>query len=190
MLDLLSFIHFYARVDLCLYTLQQEHPDLSKTEKKELCRVLDCQKLSPEVRGHAVRNEHLPLRTVVQVLFFEQEKGHSTTDREKQISRDQLNRDDLRDRKLAADGQSIQDTGNRSNSGPGASGVKENLRKSDDKLQLRTEPSFKIREVTGQKVEKGREIREEGASGTQLNSREKAQVRRIFEKTRSQGRGI
>ncbi|KAL0398915.1 UNVERIFIED_CONTAM: BTB/POZ domain-containing protein [Sesamum radiatum] len=60
----------------------KEHPELSKIEKKQLCRVLDCQKLSPEVRAHAVRNEHLPLRTVVQVLFFEQEKGNSITNKE------------------------------------------------------------------------------------------------------------
>ncbi|KAG5242299.1 BTB/POZ domain-containing protein [Salix suchowensis] len=53
----------------------KKHPDLSKGDKKRLCRSLDCQKLSPEVRSHAVKNERLPLRTVVQVLFFEQEKG-------------------------------------------------------------------------------------------------------------------
>lgn len=53
----------------------QEHPELSKTERKRLCRILDCQKLSPEVRAHAVKNERLPLRTVVQLLFFEQESG-------------------------------------------------------------------------------------------------------------------
>ncbi|XP_056159905.1 BTB/POZ domain-containing protein At5g47800-like isoform X1 [Syzygium oleosum] len=54
--------------------LKQEHPDLSKADKKFLCRILDCQKLSPEVRAHAVKNERLPLRTVVQALFFDQEK--------------------------------------------------------------------------------------------------------------------
>ncbi|KAL0363103.1 UNVERIFIED_CONTAM: BTB/POZ domain-containing protein [Sesamum calycinum] len=59
----------------------KEHPELSKTEKKQLCRVLDCQKFSPEVRAHAVRNEHLPLRTVVQFLFFEQEKGNCITNK-------------------------------------------------------------------------------------------------------------
>lgn len=52
----------------------KEHPDLSKADKKFLCRILDCQKLSPEVRAHAVKNERLPLRTVVQVLYFDQEK--------------------------------------------------------------------------------------------------------------------
>lgn len=58
----------------------KKHPDLSKADKKRLCRNLDCQKLSPEVRTHAVRNERLPLRTVVQVLFFEQEKGSREND--------------------------------------------------------------------------------------------------------------
>ncbi|XP_039053641.1 BTB/POZ domain-containing protein At5g47800-like isoform X1 [Hibiscus syriacus] len=57
----------------------KEHPDVSKAEKKRLCRMLDCQKLSPEVRAHAVKNERLPLRTVVQVLFSEQESGSRTT---------------------------------------------------------------------------------------------------------------
>ncbi|KAL0353338.1 UNVERIFIED_CONTAM: BTB/POZ domain-containing protein [Sesamum angustifolium] len=65
----------------------KEHPELSKTKKKQLCRVLDCQKLSPEVRAHAVRNEHLPLRTVVQFLFFEQEKGNFITNKKAYISR-------------------------------------------------------------------------------------------------------
>ncbi|XP_050208406.1 BTB/POZ domain-containing protein At5g47800 isoform X2 [Mercurialis annua] len=58
----------------------KEHPELSKEDRKRLCRHLDCQKLSPEVRAHAVKNERLPLRTVVQVLFFEHEKGSRATD--------------------------------------------------------------------------------------------------------------
>lgn len=50
---------------------------MSKEEKKHLCGILDCQKLSAEARAHAVKNERLPLRTVVQVLFFEHEKQGS-----------------------------------------------------------------------------------------------------------------
>ena len=57
----------------------KEHPDISKADKKRLCQILDCQKLSSEVRAHAVKNERLPLRTVVQVLFFDQEKGSKVT---------------------------------------------------------------------------------------------------------------
>ncbi|KAK9084572.1 hypothetical protein Sjap_024983 [Stephania japonica] len=52
----------------------KEHPEISKAEKKQLCQILDCRKLSQEVCAHAVRNERLPLRTVVQVLFFDQER--------------------------------------------------------------------------------------------------------------------
>ncbi|XP_076923116.1 BTB/POZ domain-containing protein At5g47800-like [Bidens hawaiensis] len=54
-----------------------EHPQMSKEEKKHLCSMLDCQKLSAEARAHAVKNEKLPLRTVVQVLFFENERHGS-----------------------------------------------------------------------------------------------------------------
>ncbi|CAA0836540.1 BTB/POZ domain-containing protein [Striga hermonthica] len=63
----------YKAIDIYL----KEHPDTSKTDKRRLCGMLDCWKLSPEARAHAVRNERLPLRTVVQILFSEHEKGTS-----------------------------------------------------------------------------------------------------------------
>ncbi|KAM7474840.1 hypothetical protein LguiB_022083 [Lonicera macranthoides] len=50
------------------------HPTLSEHERKRLCRVMDCQKLSLEACMHAAQNERLPLRIVVQVLFSEQIK--------------------------------------------------------------------------------------------------------------------
>lgn len=59
---------------------------MNKAEKKRLCRILDCQKLSPEVRSHAVKNERLPLRTVVQLLYFEQERGGSTAANDNKLS--------------------------------------------------------------------------------------------------------
>lgn len=145
-------------------SIMQEHPDLSKTDKKQLCRVLDCQKLSPQVRAHAVRNERLPLRTVVQVLFFEQEK----TSPEQHL----------------IDEQSHRARGNRT-SGPSTSGVHDNPTKSDDNLQLRPQPSFKAREITESEAGKGREIRDNGASRIQLNSREKALMKRISQRTNS-----
>ncbi|XP_006664149.1 BTB/POZ domain-containing protein NPY4-like [Oryza brachyantha] len=58
----------YRAIDMYL----KEHPGLSKGEKKRLCGLMDCKKLSPEASMHAVQNERLPLRVVVQVLFFEQ----------------------------------------------------------------------------------------------------------------------
>ncbi|KAK7302562.1 hypothetical protein RJT34_13454 [Clitoria ternatea] len=50
------------------------HPTLSEHERKRLCRVMDCQKLSIDACLHAAQNERLPLRVVVQVLFAEQVK--------------------------------------------------------------------------------------------------------------------
>lgn len=64
--------------------LVQEHPGISKSEKKRICKLMDCRKLSAEACTHAVQNERLPLRVVVQVLFFEQARassgGNSTPD--------------------------------------------------------------------------------------------------------------
>lgn len=48
---------------------------MGKSERKRLCRVLDCKKLSVEACMHAAQNELLPLRVVVQVLFFEQARA-------------------------------------------------------------------------------------------------------------------
>uniref|UniRef100_A0A1D1Z9V3 BTB/POZ domain-containing protein At5g47800 n=1 Tax=Anthurium amnicola TaxID=1678845 RepID=A0A1D1Z9V3_9ARAE len=56
-------------------TYLKEHPDLSKEEKRQLCRMIDCRKLSSDARSHAIGNERLPLRTIVQLLFVEQEKA-------------------------------------------------------------------------------------------------------------------
>ncbi|KAK9279874.1 hypothetical protein L1049_013557 [Liquidambar formosana] len=48
------------------------HPWLSEKEKEQLCNIIDCQKLSIDACAHASQNERLPLRVVLQVLFFEQ----------------------------------------------------------------------------------------------------------------------
>ena len=50
----------------------QAHPWLSDREKEELCNVIDYQKLSIHACAHASQNDRLPLRVVLQVLFFEQ----------------------------------------------------------------------------------------------------------------------
>jgi hypothetical protein len=61
----------YRAIDIYL----KGHPNLSKSERKRLCRVLECKKLSMETCMHAAQNELLPLRVVVQVLFFEQARA-------------------------------------------------------------------------------------------------------------------
>ena len=50
----------------------QSHPWLADADRDHLCRLIDCQKLSLEACTHAAQNERLPLRTIIQVLFFEQ----------------------------------------------------------------------------------------------------------------------
>ncbi|KAG4998018.1 hypothetical protein JHK85_029457 [Glycine max] len=52
----------------------QSHQWLTDSEKEQICRLINCQKLSLEASTHAAQNERLPLRVVVQVLFFEQLK--------------------------------------------------------------------------------------------------------------------
>ncbi|XP_077224649.1 phototropic-responsive NPH3 family protein [Tasmannia lanceolata] len=58
----------YRAVDIFL----KAHPWISEEEKEKVCGVMDCQKLTLEACTHAAQNERLPLRVVVQVLFFEQ----------------------------------------------------------------------------------------------------------------------
>ncbi|XP_057763893.1 BTB/POZ domain-containing protein At1g30440 [Salvia miltiorrhiza] len=58
----------YRAIDVYL----KSHPWLAEPEREQLCRLMDCQKLSLEACTHAAQNERLPLRIIVQVLFFEQ----------------------------------------------------------------------------------------------------------------------
>ncbi|KAG0478982.1 hypothetical protein HPP92_013701 [Vanilla planifolia] len=58
----------YHAIDMFL----KGHPFLTKNEKKKVCNLMDCSKLSADASLHAVQNDCLPLRTVVRVLFFEQ----------------------------------------------------------------------------------------------------------------------
>ncbi|KAL3346368.1 hypothetical protein AABB24_025021 [Solanum stoloniferum] len=41
------------------------HPALSDMERKKVCGVMDCQKLSREACAHAAQNDRLPVQTVV-----------------------------------------------------------------------------------------------------------------------------
>ncbi|PRQ58796.1 putative SKP1/BTB/POZ domain, NPH3 domain-containing protein [Rosa chinensis] len=59
---------FYRAIDIYL----KAHPWLTDSEKEQICRLMNCQKLSLEASTHAAQNERLPLRVIVQVLFFEQ----------------------------------------------------------------------------------------------------------------------
>ncbi|KAL0436346.1 UNVERIFIED_CONTAM: BTB/POZ domain-containing protein [Sesamum radiatum] len=48
------------------------HPWLLEKEREQMCTIVDFQKLSIDACAHASQNERLPLRVILQVLFFEQ----------------------------------------------------------------------------------------------------------------------
>lgn len=58
----------YRAIDIYL----KAHPGLSELERKKLCSLMDCRKLSQEACTHAAQNERLPVQIVVQVLYAEQ----------------------------------------------------------------------------------------------------------------------
>ncbi|GMG99301.1 hypothetical protein Nepgr_001141 [Nepenthes gracilis] len=64
----------YKAIDFYL----KEHPSLTKSERKKICGLMDVKKLSMDASMHAAQNERLPLRVVVQVLFFEQIRAATT----------------------------------------------------------------------------------------------------------------
>ncbi|KAK8970115.1 BTB/POZ domain-containing protein [Platanthera guangdongensis] len=56
----------------------KEHPGLQENEREQLCRIMNCQKLSTDACVHALQNPNLPLRVVLQVLFSEQQQLRTT----------------------------------------------------------------------------------------------------------------
>ncbi|KAI8001223.1 BTB/POZ domain-containing protein [Camellia lanceoleosa] len=154
-----------------------EHPDLEKVEKKHLCRILDCQKLSPEVCAHAVKNERLPLRTVVQVLFFEQERGarsttHKLPPQQLLIGRQRrpITANDSSKSKVSSDGQSYEVEGITRTTNPGITeSIHHKTTKSDGKLVLEPEQNVTRKKDEQTEIEKARVIKEEGTSGCKFD---------------------
>ncbi|KAH7863581.1 hypothetical protein Vadar_019422 [Vaccinium darrowii] len=58
----------YRAIDIYL----KAHQGLSDPDKKNLCQLIDFQKLSQDAGAHAAQNERLPLQSMVQVLYIEQ----------------------------------------------------------------------------------------------------------------------
>ncbi|KZV29887.1 BTB/POZ domain-containing protein [Dorcoceras hygrometricum] len=66
----------YRAIDIYL----KAHPSLSDMERKKLCSVMNCQKLSQEASAHAAQNERLPVQTIIQVLYYEQQRLREVVD--------------------------------------------------------------------------------------------------------------
>ncbi|XP_024365225.1 root phototropism protein 3 isoform X2 [Physcomitrium patens] len=82
----------YRAVD----TYLKIHPTMTEHERKRLCRILNCHRLSLDACTHASQNERLPLRFVVQVLFCEQLKIRSTvTEVSNSVKEDRANADNV-----------------------------------------------------------------------------------------------
>lgn len=58
----------YRAIDIYL----KAHPGVNDGERKKICGLMDCRKLTQEACSHAAQNERLPVQVVVQVLYFEQ----------------------------------------------------------------------------------------------------------------------
>ncbi|CAK7334643.1 unnamed protein product [Dovyalis caffra] len=74
----------YRAIDTYLKT----HPLLSEHDRKRLCKIMNCGKLSLDACMHAAQNDRLPLRTVIQVLFSEQVKMRAAMQGKEPAARD------------------------------------------------------------------------------------------------------
>ncbi|KAG6770820.1 hypothetical protein POTOM_026518 [Populus tomentosa] len=93
----------YKAIDIYL----KEHLSMTKAEKKKICGLMDVKKLTTDASTHAAQNERLPLRVVVQVLFFEQVRAASGVQALSNNARDPSNSTTNTDEELektAADG--------------------------------------------------------------------------------------
>ena len=57
---------------LMMLSRVQDHPNTTQEERLIVCQSLNCQKLSLKVCTHAVQNNLIPLRTMVQAMFVQQ----------------------------------------------------------------------------------------------------------------------
>ncbi|KAL2236914.1 BTB/POZ domain-containing protein NPY1 isoform X1 [Sesamum indicum] len=149
----------YGAIDIYL----KEHKNLTKSERKSLCGLMDVKKLTTEASMHAAQNEQLPLRVVVQVLFFEQVRS-------------------------AAGAHALNNSHNamdpprntQENWGKSAPENRKSLRKQMDEMKVKDEELLK----NGKLAKRGSKNR---ASGAQLLP---SRSRRIFDKLWIVGKGL
>ncbi|XP_022147038.1 BTB/POZ domain-containing protein At5g17580 isoform X2 [Momordica charantia] len=80
----------YRAIDMYL----DKHKYLTESEREEVCKGLDYHKMSAEACEHAAKNQRLPLRIVVQVLFLVQLQLRDAITKEMQASDDKLTQDE------------------------------------------------------------------------------------------------
>ncbi|KAL7122300.1 hypothetical protein ACP275_01G037200 [Erythranthe tilingii] len=150
----------YTAIDVYL----KEHKSITKSEKKSLCGLIDVKKLTTDACMHAAQNEHLPLRMVVQVLFFEQVKAaagtHQTLKNENDVA--------------------VPSRNSEANWGKTAPENRKSLRKQMDEVKIKEDEILK----NGKLSKRGHKNR---GSGPQLLP---SRSRRIFDKLWTVGKGF
>ncbi|KAF7137695.1 hypothetical protein RHSIM_Rhsim07G0165300 [Rhododendron simsii] len=98
----------YSAIDIYL----KEHPNLTKSERKKICGLMDVKKLTMDASTHAAQNELLPLRVVVQVLYTEQLRAavgvHSHTSDSQENSSSTTKTEEDWEKKLPDEGKSLE----------------------------------------------------------------------------------
>ncbi|PPS11050.1 hypothetical protein GOBAR_AA09590 [Gossypium barbadense] len=89
-------------------TYLKEHLSLTKVERKKLCSLMDVKKLTMDASMHAAQNERLPLRVVVQVLFFEQVRSVAGVQKLRDTSHSTTNTDEESEKTAAEDCNSLE----------------------------------------------------------------------------------
>ncbi|XP_047966713.1 BTB/POZ domain-containing protein NPY1-like [Salvia hispanica] len=148
----------YGAIDIYL----KEHSGLTKSERKRLCGLMDVKRLTTDATMHAAQNEQLPLRVVVQVLFFEQARTSAATHA---IS-------NIEDAPRKTKG----------NWGKTAPEKRKSLRKQMDELKMKEEEEEAVK--SGKLVKRG--SKNGGSSAQLLPSRS----RRIFDRLWMIGKGV
>ncbi|KAJ4826475.1 hypothetical protein Tsubulata_019444 [Turnera subulata] len=102
----------YNAIDIFL----KEHSSLTKAERKKICGLMDVKKLTLDASMHAAQNDRLPLRVVVQVLFFEQVRAAAGVQALSNSARDTSNSTTYTDEEydkaaVADDGKSLKKQG-------------------------------------------------------------------------------
>ncbi|KAK7410209.1 hypothetical protein VNO78_00816 [Psophocarpus tetragonolobus] len=143
----------YKAIDIYL----KQHQDLTKAERKKLCGIMDVRKLTGDASMHAAQNEGLPLRVVVQVLFFDQVRSS--------ISFQTLGNNSARDPLCSPMNQ---DEGCEKTAGDSCQALKNRM----SHLRIKDEDLQKNRKL-------GKKNSKNSKSGTQLLS---SRSRRIFDK--------
>ncbi|XP_038900994.1 BTB/POZ domain-containing protein At5g17580 isoform X1 [Benincasa hispida] len=81
----------YRAIDIYL----DKHSFLTESEREEVCRGLDYHRMSAEACEHAAKNQRLPLRIVVQVLFLVQLQLRDAITRDMQRLDNKLTQDEV-----------------------------------------------------------------------------------------------